>query len=346
MKVSIVGTGSWGTALALVLHNNGHDVQCWTIEDETISDIRNKHENSRYLPGVSIPKEIEFTRDLPEALDSAEIIVIAVPSQVVREVIPRVCSALGRAQPLFVTVAKGIENNTYRRVSRVIQEEGDIPAERIVALSGPSHAEEVARQIPTAIVSASASTDAAQTVQSTFMNAFLRIYASSDIIGVELGGALKNIIALAAGICDGANFGDNTKAALMTRGLVEISRLGVAMGAHKDTFAGLSGMGDLIVTCMSRHSRNRFVGEEIGKGKSLSEVLDNMLMVAEGVKTTLSAYELAQLHNVEMPITEQIYMTLFKAKSPHQAMVDLMTRASKMEDWGDEISEASNRGAK
>ncbi len=334
MRVALIGAGSWGTSLALVLHSNKHQVRCWTIEQSTIRDVTTKHENSRYLPGVSIPEDILFTDNIAQAVEDADLILNAVPSQVTRQVVPQVLKALNKDGQIWITVSKGIENKTYKRITEVIHEAGQIPSERIVALSGPSHAEEVSRKVPTAIVSACPNHDSAQVVQETFMTHFLRIYSSTDVVGVELGGALKNIIALAAGICDGAGFGDNTKAALMTRGLVEMTRLGVKMGARPDTFAGLSGMGDLIVTCMSRHSRNRHVGEEIGKGRSLKEVLDEMVMVAEGVKTTISAYELAKSLNVDMPITEQIYLTLFENKSPHQAMLDLMTRESKLEDWG------------
>ncbi len=334
MNVTIIGAGSWGTALGLVLFENKHRVKLWTIEQSTIDDVKNKRENSRYLPGVQIPDQILFTKDLEEALKDAELIVNAVPSQVTRKVVPQVTAILPGNDLYWVTVSKGIENNTYKRISEVISEVGNIPSDRIVALSGPSHAEEVSRKVPTAVVAACKNLDTARLVQKTFMTPFFRVYASDDIIGVELGGALKNIIALAAGICDGAGFGDNTKAALMTRGLVEINRMGAALGARPNTFAGLSGMGDLIVTCMSRHSRNRHVGEKIGKGRKLQEVLDEMVMVAEGVKTTLSAYELAKIKKVEMPITEQIYLTLFENKSPHQAMLDLMTRESKVEDWG------------
>ena len=334
MNVAIIGAGSWGTALGMVLNQNGHRVRLWTIEKSTIDDVNSKRENSRYLPGVKIPEAIEFTMDLAYALQEAELIVNAVPSQVTRKVVPQVVQILPRNDLYWVTVSKGIENNTYKRISEVIAEVGNISPERITALSGPSHAEEVSRNVPTAVVAASKNLETARLVQKTFMTPYFRVYASDDIIGVELGGALKNIIALAAGICDGAGFGDNTKAALMTRGLVEMNRMGAAMGARPNTFAGLSGMGDLIVTCMSRHSRNRHVGEEIGKGRKLQEVLDEMVMVAEGVKTTLSAYELAKIKNVEMPITEQIYLTLFENKSPHQAMLDLMTRESKIEDWG------------
>lgn len=334
MKVTVIGAGSWGTALGMVLHENHHQVSMWTIEQETIDDIREKQENSRYLPGVKIPPDIKFTMNLKDALQDTKLIVNAVPSQVTRKVVPSVTKALQSEDVIWVTVSKGIENKTYMRISEVIHEVGGIDRDRIAVLSGPSHAEEVSRRVPTAIVAASAKLETARFVQQVFMTPFLRLYASEDIIGVELGGALKNIIALAAGICDGAGFGDNTKAALMTRGLVEMNRMGVALGAQPNTFAGLSGMGDLIVTCMSRHSRNRHVGEEIGKGRKLQDILDEMVMVAEGVKTTVSAYELAKIKNVEMPITEQIYLTLFEGKSPHQAMLDLMTRRSKEEDWG------------
>lgn len=334
MKVAVIGAGSWGTALALVLNSNKHEVKCWTIEQSTIDDIRNKGENTRFLPGVPIPKDLFVTSDLYEAAHDAEVIINSVPSQVTRSVVPQVCQILECKDQIWVTVSKGIENNTYLRISEVISNAANIPLERIVALSGPSHAEEVGRNIPTAIVSSSVNLESAKIVQDLFMTPYFRVYASPDIIGVELGGALKNIVALAAGICDGAGFGDNTKAALMTRGLVEMSRLGIEMGAQSDTFAGLSGMGDLIVTCMSRHSRNRHVGEQIGKGRKLDDILGEMVQVAEGVKTTLSAYELSQKRGVEMPITEQIYLTLFENKAPMEAMYDLMTRASKVEDWG------------
>ncbi len=334
MKITIIGAGSWGTALAMVLNGNKHNVACWTIEQDVVEDVKLNRENSKYLPGIKLPEAIEFTMDMEQALRDAELIVNAVPSQVTRKVVPQVVNILKGAQPVWVTVAKGIENKTFLRISEVISKVGNIPPGKVAALSGPSHAEEVSRKIPTAIVAASSDVDTAHFVQSVFMADFFRVYSTDDIIGVELGGALKNIIALAAGICDGAGFGDNTKAALMTRGLVEINRLGKKMGALGKTFAGLSGMGDLIVTCMSRHSRNRYVGEQIGKGRSLQEVLDEMVMVAEGVKTTLSAYELSRKENVEMPITEQIYLTLFENKPPEKAMYDLMTRASKIEDWG------------
>ncbi|HGY55279.1 MAG TPA: NAD(P)H-dependent glycerol-3-phosphate dehydrogenase [Caldithrix abyssi] len=333
MRVAMIGAGSWGTALALVLNDNGHEVSCFTIDEDTVKDVRTKKENSKYLPGIAIPENILFSTDLSEVVHGADLIVNAVPSQVTRKALPDVVRFEEAKQAVWVTVSKGIENNTYLRISQVINEVGGIPTDKIVALSGPSHAEEVGKKIPTAVVTASTNLESAKLVQNAFMTPYFRVYASDDVIGVELGGALKNIIALAAGICDGAGFGDNTKAALMTRGLVEIQRLGMKMGAKRETFSGLSGIGDLIVTCMSRHSRNRHVGEQIGKGRKLQEVLDEMVMVAEGVKTTLSAYELAQKYRVEMPITEQIYLTLFKDKSPHQAMIDLMTRESKVEHY-------------
>jgi len=333
MKVSVLGAGSWGTTLALVLHENGHQVNCWSPETSDIDQIRKTGENTRFLPGVQLPVDLEFTDNLAGALKEGACIVVAVPSHAVRAVIAK-CIGLTAQNAIWISVAKGIENETLLRVSQVIAQVGNIPAANIAVLSGPSHAEEVGRKVPTAVVSASISKETAKKVQHIFINDYFRVYANLDIAGVEFGGALKNIIALAAGICDGAGFGDNTKAALMTRGLVEMNRLGVALGAKPDTFAGLSGIGDLIVTCMSRHSRNRHVGEQIGKGRSLEEVLAEMVMVAEGVKTTRSAYHLANRHQIDMPITEQVYLTLFEHKPPLEAMRELMTRASKLEDWG------------
>jgi len=333
MKVAVLGSGSWGTTLALVLYENGHTVRCWTPETGDIELIRTTGENSRFLPGVKIPASLVFSDNIAETLKDAAYIVIAVPSHAVRPVIEK-CVRVTGSNAVWISVAKGIENDTLLRVSQVIEQVGKISPDKIAVLSGPSHAEEVSRHVPTAVVSASISRDTAKRVQQLFINDYFRVYANLDVIGVEFGGALKNVIALAAGICDGAGFGDNTKAALMTRGLVEMNRLGATLGALPDTFAGLSGIGDLIVTCMSRHSRNRHVGEQIGKGRKLQEVLAEMVMVAEGVKTTRSAFHLAQTHQVDMPITEQVYQTLFENKPPLEAMRELMTRASKIEDWG------------
>lgn len=332
MKVTVLGAGSWGTTLALVLNQNNHLVTCWSFDKNDIEAIKKSKENKKFLPGITIPDSINFSNDLQASINSAEVIIVAIPSHAVRSVVQSI-DLSAKKDLIWVNVAKGIENQTLLRVSQVIEEVGQVSSENIGVLFGPSHAEEVSREIPTAIVSASKSQETATLVQNLFMTPYFRVYANLDIVGVELGGALKNIIAVAAGICDGAGFGDNTKAALITRGLVEINRLGVKMGAKPDTFAGLSGMGDLIVTCMSRHSRNRYVGEQIGKGRTLQEVLDEMVMVAEGVKTTASAYELSQKEGIEMPITEQVYKTLFEGKPPAEAMRNLMTRASKIEDW-------------
>lgn len=332
MKVTVLGAGSWGTTLALVLEENGHDVMCWSFNPKDIEEIQATHENKQFLPGVKIPDTIRFTSNLMESVKDTSVVAVVIPSHAVRKVITEIKDYVADST-IWITAVKGIENNTFLRMSEVIAEATNTSPDRITVLSGPSHAEEVSRKVPTAIVSACADKDTARLVQDLFMRPYFRVYANMDVIGVELGGALKNIIALAAGICDGAGFGDNTKAALMTRGLVEINRLGVKLGANPDTFAGLSGMGDLIVTCMSQHSRNRYVGEQIGKGKSLQQILDEMVMVAEGVKTTESVHGLTQQVNVEMPIANEVYKTLFENKPSVEAMQDLMTRASKIEDW-------------
>jgi glycerol-3-phosphate dehydrogenase (NAD(P)+) len=333
VKVTVLGAGSWGTTLALVLNQNNHKITCWSFDKKDVDEINKTGENKKFLPGLSLPDDVIFTNDLQGSMDSAEIIIVAIPSHAVRSVIQSIDLA-EKKNLVWVNVAKGIENKTLLRISQVIEQVGHVSPQNIAVLFGPSHAEEVSREIPTAIVSASSSQKTATLVQDLFMRPYFRVYSNLDIVGVELGGALKNIIAVAAGICDGAGFGDNTKAALITRGLAEINRLGLKMGAKADTFAGLSGMGDLIVTCTSMHSRNRYVGEQIGKGRSLQDILNEMVMVAEGVKTTASAFELSQKENVEMPITEQVYKTLFEGKPPAEAMRDLMTRASKFEDWG------------
>jgi glycerol-3-phosphate dehydrogenase (NAD(P)+) len=330
VKVTILGAGSWGTSLALILDHNHHQVVCWSYEKEDLENIKNTGQNKRFLPGVDIPASISFTQSLAESMIRVEVVVVAVPSQVIRPLLEKIRDQIP-AGIIWVSVAKGIEKKSLLRVSEVLQQAGGIPEDKIAVLSGPSHAEEVSRNIPTAVVAASRTEKIAQMVQNMFSTPTFRVYTNLDVIGVELGGALKNIIALAAGICDGAGFGDNTKAALMTRGLVEITRLGIRCGAKADTFAGLSGMGDLIVTCMSRHSRNRFVGEEIGKGRKLTDILKDMVMVAEGIYTTASAYDLARDKEVEMPITEQVYRTLYADKSPQLAMQELMTRESKIE---------------
>lgn len=335
IRTAVLGAGSWGTALAILLFSNGHEVTLWEFQKEAAQKLDRIRENIQFLPEIAIPKGIYITSHLEEAIAGKELLVLAVPSHVVRKVAQQIGNFKDSSVPIIVNVAKGIENNTLLRMTQVLKESiSGMTDAHLAVLSGPSHAEEVSRQIPTAIVAASTDMQTAEFVQSIFMNNYFRVYRSKDVIGVELGGALKNIIAMAAGICDGAGFGDNTKAALQPRGLVEMARLGVKMGADKMTFAGLSGMGDLIVTCMSRHSRNRYVGEQVGKGRKLQDVLDEMVMVAEGVRTTQSAYELSKRYQVEMPITEQVYYILFENKSPREAMYELMLRNPKSESWG------------
>jgi glycerol-3-phosphate dehydrogenase (NAD(P)+) len=331
-KIGVLGAGGWGTALALLLHQNGHLVELWEFFPDYAECMERTRRNPDFLPDVVLPKDIRITGDLGSVVQDKEILVFAVPSHVVRRVAVQL-STYGMGKALLVSASKGIENDTLLRMSEVILQAyaNRMDRDRIVALSGPSHAEEVSRGIPTLVVAASSSEESARRIRDVFMSPSFRVYTSADLIGVELGGSLKNIIAIAAGISDGVGFGDNTKAALMIRGIVEITRLGTSMGANPATFSGLSGMGDLIVTCTSRHSRNRHVGEQIGKGKTLSEVLDGMLMVAEGVRTTRSAVDLSVKHNVDMPITREVFEMLFNGKDPKKAVFDLMTRIPKAE---------------
>jgi len=331
MKITVLGAGGWGTTLAVLLHNNDHNVTLWEYKSGYAKTLNKTRENKIYLPGIKIPPEIIITHDLNAATSNKIMIVLAVPSQFLRHVIEEI--PISNIKNTFlVNVAKGIETNTTFTMSQMLK--SVIPAlsdDQLGILSGPSHAEEVSRHIPTAVVAASKSKDTSKFIQSAFMNSYFRVYSSVDILGVELGGAFKNVIAIGAGIIDGAKFGDNTKAAIMTRGIAEISRLGIAMGALPETFAGLSGMGDLIVTCMSRHSRNRYVGEQIGAGKTLKQVLSSMDMVAEGIETSRSASQLAKKYDVETPITFEVYNILFEEKDPVTATTDLMTRDMKME---------------
>lgn len=331
MKISILGAGGWGTTLAITLFYNGHDVTLWEYKRGYARAIKRHRENKTYLPGVKIPHEIEITHSLKEACSDQHMIVLAIPTQFLRSVIQQV-KAYDYRNTTFVSVAKGIEKNTLMTVSQIIQDEiPGIDDERIGVLSGPSHAEEVCKKTPTAVVAASNDMDTANEIQAAFINAYFRVYSSDDLMGVELGGALKNVIAIGAGIVDGAKFGDNTKAAIMTRGIAEISRLGIKLGARPETFAGLSGMGDLIVTCMSKHSRNRYVGEQVGKGNKLKDVLKRMEMVAEGVETCRSVKELALHHHVETPIVDAVYEILFDNKNAHKATFELMARDMKTE---------------
>lgn len=330
-KVSVLGAGSWGSALALVLAKNGFDVSMWTLNEEQCNYINKNRENVEYLPGIHIHENIITTTNLEESIKDSKIIVLAVPSQAIRSICKQINPFINDNQ-ILVDVAKGLESNTGLRLSDVCKEE--LPNNKYVVLSGPSHAEEVSREIPTTVVVSSEDIDAAEIVQDTFMSANFRVYINKDVVGVELGGALKNIIAFGAGICDGLGYGDNAKAALMTRGIREISRLGVAMGAEESTFSGLSGVGDLIVTCTSMHSRNRRAGILIGQGKSLEETLEEIKMVVEGITATKVAYEVAQKLNIDMPITSAIYSVLYNKSNPKEVVAELMMRkkAREIED--------------
>jgi len=330
-SVAVLGGGSWGIALSLLLHENGHRVSIWEFNPEDAEILRTTREHKQKLPGVSLAEDIVVTSQIDAAVANAEMIFFVVPSHTVRST-ARLLADKGLPDAVFVNCAKGIENNTCLRMSEVISSEiPDAERQKITTLSGPSHAEEVSRRMPTSVVVAGESGEVAATVQRLLTNDYFRVYTSSDITGVELGGSVKNIIAIAAGIVHGLGFGDNTSGALMTRGLAEIVRLGGALGADPMTFAGLSGLGDLVTTCVSKHSRNRHVGEEIGRGKTLEEVLSGMVMVAEGVKTTQSVHSLAKRLDIEMPITEQIYMILFEGKDPLAAVRELMSRDLKSE---------------
>jgi glycerol-3-phosphate dehydrogenase (NAD(P)+) len=331
MRITVLGGGSWGTALAVLLDGRGHAVSMWEYFPEAVAQLLAKRENVPMLPGITIPKSITITNEIAAALADPELVLFVVPTVYVRATARSAAPHL-RGNPLVVNAAKGIERGSGMRVSQILEQE--LPERfrgRTVTLSGPSHAEEVSRRIPTAVVAASPDPAAAEVVQQAFSTETFRVYTNPDQVGVELAGSLKNVIAVASGVLDGLGFGDNTKGALLTRGLAEIARLGVYLGADPLSFAGLSGMGDLITTCISRHSRNRFVGEQIGRGKTLEQTLAEMVMVAEGVNTVQSARELAQRHGIEMPITEAMYQVLFEAKSAAEAVRELMTRDLKPE---------------
>ncbi len=331
MNVTVLGAGSWGTTLALVLVEKGHQVTLWTYKDAQAEQMRATRENAAFLPGVLLPPLLQISTDVEAASTGRDLIVAAVPAQFLRSVLERI-RHLDLTNTVICNVAKGIEAESLMTMSEVLLDVLEHEQkENLAILSGPSHAEEVCRKIPTAVVASSFRHKTAKMVQDAFMTPYFRVYVNDDIRGVELGGAIKNVIAIAAGISDGAGFGDNTKAAIMTRGVYEITRLGVKMGAQPITFAGLSGIGDLIVTCMSRHSRNRHVGEQIGKGRKLDDILKEMVMVAEGVATSKAIHELAKKHHVDMPMAYEVYHVLFEGKDPTQATYDLMTRDAKAE---------------
>jgi glycerol-3-phosphate dehydrogenase (NAD(P)+) len=329
VKATILSDGAWGTALALVLIENGHEVSMWGPFPEYIDQMRKTRLNSKFLPGIKLPASLELEADMEKAIQDSQVIVLASPSQFMRSTLEILKKYL-KPEQLLVNVAKGIETDSLKRMSQLCQEVlGDC---RYAVLSGPSHAEEVARKCPTALVVASEDTNQTELVQEVFMNDYFRVYSTNDVVSVELGGALKNVLAIAAGVIDGMEIGDNPKAALITRGIAEMARLGTALGGQPETFSGLSGTGDLIVTCTSGHSRNRHVGEELGRDKKLDEILQAMgMVVAEGVKTSKSAYQLARQAGVETPIINEVYSTLYENKSPKQAVYDLMTRKARTE---------------
>ncbi len=331
MSIAVLGAGSWGTTLAILLSENNHDVSLWTYRPEQAALIIETRENPAFLPGIKIPKQISILTDIQEAAYKKDIIVSAVPSQFLRSVIQQIAHH-ELSQTIIVNVAKGIENHSLMTMSEVMLDVFEHEKKgNLAILSGPSHAEEVIQRMPTAVVSASFNMRTARIVAAAFSTPYFRVYINDDIRGVELGGALKNVIAVGAGVVDGAGFGDNTKAAIMTRGIAEMTRLGVKMGALPRTFAGLTGVGDLIVTCMSKHSRNRYVGEQVGKGRRLDDVLKEMVMVAEGVATCQSSVDLAKKHSIEMAIFSEVHKILYEGKNPHLATEDLMTREVKGE---------------
>ncbi|MEI8032450.1 MAG: NAD(P)H-dependent glycerol-3-phosphate dehydrogenase [Chlorobiaceae bacterium] len=331
MNIAVLGAGSWGTTLAVLLAKKGYPVRLWAHRPEFAARLKAERENRRYLKGVRFPENLQITDDLHGVVPWAEMIVTAVPSQALRETATAL-SSLPLDGKTFVNVAKGIELGTGKRMSEVLLEVlPSLHPSQVAALYGPSHAEEVSRDQPTTVVASSPSLQTAECVQEVFHTSMFRVYVNTDIIGVETAGSVKNIIAIAAGISDGIGFGDNAKAAIITRGLAEISRLCKRLGGDPVTVSGLSGIGDLVVTCLSRHSRNRYVGEEIGKGRSLDEVIGQMNMVAEGVLSSRAVYELSRELQVEMPIAQAVFAMLFEGKPVQKAILDLMTREPKPE---------------
>ena len=327
-NIGVIGAGSWGTALAKLLSDNGHRVTVYSAIASEIDMLNEYHEQKEKLPGVMLPEEMVFTADLEEAMKDKDILVLAVPSPFTRSTAKNMSRYAKKGQ-LIVSVAKGIEDGTFHTLSEIIREE--IKDSRVVVLCGPTHAEEVGKGVPTAIVAGSADEDDALLVQDVFMNTYFRVYTSDDPYGMELGGALKNVIALAAGIADGLGYGDNTKAALITRGIHEVARLGVACGGKRETFEGLTGIGDLIVTCASMHSRNRRAGILIGRGMTADEAMAEVKQVVEGVYSAKAAKHLSAKYGVDMPIVQEVNRVLFENKKPADALVDLMTRDRKSE---------------
>lgn len=328
-KVGIIGAGSWGTALSLLLHKNGNQVTVWSALEDEIAMLLAEHEQKDKLPGVKLPEDMIFTTDLEEAVKDSEVLILAVPSPFTRSTAERMSPYMKEGQ-IIVNVAKGIEEKTLMTLSEIIEQE--IPAAEVAVLSGPSHAEEVGRGIPTTIVVGTGRKETAERLQNLFMNEVFRVYTSSDVLGIELGAALKNVVALAAGIADGLGYGDNTKAALITRGIAEIARLGISMGGRIETFYGLTGIGDLIVTCASMHSRNRRAGILIGKGYTMEAAMKEVKMVVEGVYSAKAAMGLAKKFDVQLPIIEQVNAVLFEGQLADEAVKNLMLRDKKIEN--------------
>ena len=328
-KVGVLGAGSWGTALSILLRDNGHQVTIWSIDEKEVAMLNEKREHATKLPGVKIPEDIVITNEMEKAITGKDFMVLAVPSIFTRGTAAKMKPYVAENQ-IIVDVAKGIEESTLMTLSQQIEQE--IPQADVAVLSGPSHAEEVGRKLPTTCVIGAKSKETAEYLQSMFISKVFRVYTSPDILGIELGGSLKNVIALAAGIADGLGYGDNTKAALITRGIAEIARLGVKMGGKIESFVGLTGIGDLIVTCASVHSRNRKAGYLMGQGKSMQEAMDEVQMVVEGVYSAKAAAKLAKEYEVPMPIVDEINKILFEGKDPKQAVDDLMLRESKIEN--------------
>lgn len=328
-KISVIGAGSWGTAISKLLSTNGHEVTVWSIMEDEVRMLQEEREHKSKLPGVKLPESIVFTTDLEAAIKGRDLLVLAVPSPFTRSTAQKMAAYVEPGQ-VIVNVAKGIEESTLMILTDIIEQE--IPQANAAVLSGPSHAEEVGRGIPTTVVAGAKDRKTAEMIQNIFMNHVFRVYTSPDMLGIELGGALKNVIALAAGVADGLGCGDNTKAALITRGIAEMSRLGVAMGGHIETFNGLTGIGDLIVTCASVHSRNRKAGFLMGQGKTMKEAMDEVKMVVEGVYSAKAAMILSKKYNVSMPIVEEVNAVLFENKPAKEAMTDLMLRDKKIEN--------------
>lgn len=330
MRIAVLSDGAWGTALALNLVANGHEVTQWGPFPDYLAEMARTRENARFLPGVKLPQELHFEPEMGKAVSGRELLLLATPTQYLRSVLKQLQPFLEPERQLLVNVAKGIEVESWLRISEMVAEV--LGRTRYAVLSGPSHAEEVSRRVPTAVVAASENSADAELVQRIFLNDNFRVYTSADVVGVELGGALKNVMAIAAGIIDGMKLGDNPKAAMMTRGISEMGRLGELLGGKAQTFSGLSGIGDLIVTCTSGHSRNRHVGEELGRGRKLPEILQSMgMVVAEGVPTARGAYTLARKTGAETPIIDEIYAVLYEGRNVPTAIRNLMSRTAKPE---------------